>query len=268
MDLSVAGALTKMFVQVRKIRCDGLPGGCSPCLQNQTECRTTDRITGRAAPRGYVESIEAQNRELAIRVRELEQLLIQNGIDVKPAANYPDQPIQSYGYNATGQGGDVQMWSQATTSSTYHAAVPSTNLGGAQEETNMFRALSSFRTGCIGDNYLGVSSGNRLSSINGAALSILGMEIDVADFTSLDIEEPDPNASDFPPQLYNKSFQAFLQSALNVNNRIEKVDLPSREEGITYAQWYFRVINPYAPILHKGTFMSLVRGFDADEILR
>jgi hypothetical protein len=214
-----------------------------------------------------VENIEAQNRDMAARIRELEQLLMQNGIDVKPSTNYQDQSMQPYNYNAPGQGGNAQMWSPAASSSAYPAAVPSSGLSATQEETNMFRVLPAFRAGCTGDNYLGVSSGNsHLSSIKGTALSILGMEIDVADFSSLDIDEPDPSV--FHPQLYNKSYQAFLQSALGINPRIEKVDLPSRDEGITYAQWYFRVINPYLPILHKGTFMAMVCSLDCDKILK
>lgn len=122
----------------------------------------------------------------------------------------------------------------------------------------MFRALPAFRAGCTGDNYLGVSPGNsNLSSIKGTALSILGMEIDIADFDSVDMDEP--NSADLHGQLYNKSYQAFLQSALNINPRIEKVDLPQRADALTYAVWYFRVLNPYMPLLHKPTFMKLVR---------
>ena len=103
-----------------------------------------------------------------------------------------------------------------------------------------------------------MSPGNsNLSPIKGTALSILGMEIDIADFESPDIDEPD--APSFHSQLYNKSYQAFLQSALNINPRLDKVELPEREKGITYAEWYFRVINPYMPLLHKPTFMRMVR---------
>jgi hypothetical protein len=82
------------------------------------------------------------------------------------------------------------------------------------------------------------------------------MEIDIADFSCHDIDEPETSV----PQgaLYNKSYQAFLQSALNINPKIEKPELPEPSEGHTYAEWYFRVINPYCPVLHKGTFMSLV----------
>jgi hypothetical protein len=82
------------------------------------------------------------------------------------------------------------------------------------------------------------------------------MEIDIADFDSPDMDEPDPSV--FHPQLYNKSYQAFIQSAMNVNPRIEKVDLPDRADGLTYAEWYFRVLGPYLPVLHKPTFFKLV----------
>lgn len=83
------------------------------------------------------------------------------------------------------------------------------------------------------------------------------MEIDIADFTSQDMDEPDTEF--LHPQLYNKSYQAFLQSAFNINPSLEKVELPSRVDGLTYADWYFRVLNPYTPVLHKGTFMTTVR---------
>jgi hypothetical protein len=255
LHLQAAHQLT--FTQVRKIRCDGLQGGCSPCLQNQTECRTTDRITGRAAPRGYVDNLENQNRDMAARIQELERLLIQNGIDVKPSNVHYDSAMQAYNYSVPSQNGHGQMWNTGGPSNSYTSSTAGTASNSTQQETNMFRALPAFRSGCTGDNYLGVSSGNsHLSSIKGTALSILGMEIDIADFSSHDMDEPD--ASVFHPALYNKSYQAFLQSALNINPSIPKVDLPGREEGLTYAQWYFRVINPFCPILHKTSFMSLV----------
>jgi hypothetical protein len=210
-------------------------------LQNNTECRTTDRITGRATSRGYVEGLEQQNRDLMLRVQELER--------EKKASN----GYQNTSYEYAQALSNVQRPAYSPTE------YPQTGSGlvGQQQETNMFRALPTFRAGCTGDNYLGVSPGNsNLSSIKGTALSILGMEIDIADFDSLDMDEPD--ASVFHPQLYNKSYQAFLQSALNINPRLDKVDLPSRSDGLIYAQWYFRVINPYLPLLHKATFMKLV----------
>jgi hypothetical protein len=243
------------LLQIRKIRCDGLPGGCSPCLQNNTECRTTDRITGRATSRGYVEGLEQQNRDMEHRIRELERRLLQNGVNNKSSNGYQGAGSSDYEYSQALT--NVQSNSYNSSDPTYRPQASST-VPSQQQETTLFRSLPLFRAGYAGDNYLGVSPGNsNLSSIKGTALSILGMEIDIADFESLDMDEPNPAV--FHPQLYNKSYQAFLQSALGVNPRIEKVDLPPREDGLTYAQWYFRVLNPYSPLLHKGTFIKLVR---------
>ncbi|RFU32708.1 hypothetical protein B7463_g3610, partial [Scytalidium lignicola] len=241
--------------KIRKIRCDGLPGGCSPCLQNNTECRTTDRITGRATSRGYVEGLEQQNRDLQLRIRELEQRLMQNGVDIKPSNGFHANNVNSYDY---GNASEAQTNGWGLSGTPYPTSQGTNSLITQQhQETNMFRALPTFRAGCTGDNYLGVSPGNsHLSSIKGTALSILGMEIDIADFASEDMDEP--HNQTFHHQLYNKSYQAFLQSALNINPKIEKIDLPPRADGFTYAQWYFRVLNPFLPILHKPSFFKLL----------
>jgi hypothetical protein len=181
----------------------------------------------------------------------LEQRLIRTGAaDIKPSNGY-----QTSNYEYAQALSNVQRPAYPSSSTAYQQ--PGNALTAQQQETNVFCTLPTFRAGCTGDNYLGVSPGNsNLSSIKGTALSILGMEIDIADFDSIDMDEP--NASVFHPQLYNKSYQAFLQSSLNINTRIEKAELPSREDGLTYAEWYFRVINPYLPLLHKPTFMNLV----------
>ena len=71
------------------------------------------------------------------------------------------------------------------------------------------------------------------------------MEIDTEVFASPDTDEPDP--SDLHSPLYNKSYQAFIRTILNVNPRIEKVDLPDRVEGMMYADWHSRLVNPFLP---------------------
>lgn len=223
-------------------------------MQNQTECKTTDRITGRAAPRGYVEGLEAQNRAMEQRISELEHRLLQTGADIKPSNGYHETSSANYSYGQPSATPQAPTWS--SNNATYNPQ--SANALVQPQETNVYRAQqASFRAGFAPDNYLGVNPGNsNLSSIKGTALSILGMEIDIADFDSFDMDEP--ASSTFNPPLYNKSYQSFLQSALNINPRMDKVALPSREDGMTYAQWYFRVLNPYTPLLHKPSFFKLV----------
>ena len=175
------------------------------------------------------------------RIQELEHKLMQHGIDHRNPNGY-----QTAIHNHT------------------YIPPPSTAAGWATTAnkdafttSNDTEATPALRPGVTGDTFLGVASGNaKISAINGTALSILGMEIDIADFKLPDQDEPD--TSIFNPRLYNKSYQAMIQSIFNVNERIEDLPLPPRQEGLTYAEWYFRTFHPYGPMLHKPTFMRMV----------
>lgn len=221
----------------------------------RTECRTTDRITGRATSRGYVAGLEQQNQDLQDRIEGLEKHLMRNGIDVGPSN---EQNSTVHGSEINQPSSTIQLTAFGTAGATY-TSQPGEGRQALQPETGLFLAPPSSHTdyaGWTGEDYLGVSLGNPTLSIKGTALSILGMEIDIAGFDSPDTDEPD--TADFHTPLYNKSYQAFIRTVLNVNPRLEKVDLPSRVEGMMYADWYFRVVNAYFPILHKPTFLTMV----------
>ncbi|KAL8707422.1 MAG: hypothetical protein Q9220_007541 [cf. Caloplaca sp. 1 TL-2023] len=59
----------------KKIRCDGITPCCSQCASVSFECRTSDKLSRRAFPRGYTESLEERVRSLEQEVRELKDLL-------------------------------------------------------------------------------------------------------------------------------------------------------------------------------------------------
>lgn len=59
----------------KKIRCDGVRPTCSQCANVGFECRTSDKLSRRAFPRGYTESLEERIRQLESEVRELKDLL-------------------------------------------------------------------------------------------------------------------------------------------------------------------------------------------------
>lgn len=75
---------------MRKMRCDDQQNGCAPCMQNHSECKTTDRITGRATVRGYVSGLEHRLEELENHNRELQSRLISLGEEVKLGDGYAD----------------------------------------------------------------------------------------------------------------------------------------------------------------------------------
>lgn len=59
----------------KKIRCDGVRPSCTQCLNVGFECKTSDKLSRRAFPRGYTESLEERVRGLEAEVRELKDLL-------------------------------------------------------------------------------------------------------------------------------------------------------------------------------------------------
>lgn len=59
----------------KKIRCDGVTPCCSQCTNVGFECKTSDKLSRRAFPRGYTESLEDRVRALESEVRELKDLL-------------------------------------------------------------------------------------------------------------------------------------------------------------------------------------------------
>ncbi|KAL1960453.1 hypothetical protein VTO42DRAFT_7752 [Malbranchea cinnamomea] len=59
----------------KKIRCDGIRPCCSQCANVGFECKTSDKLSRRAFPRGYTESLEDRVRALEAEVRELKALL-------------------------------------------------------------------------------------------------------------------------------------------------------------------------------------------------
>ena len=59
----------------KKIRCDGITPCCTQCKNVGFECKTSDKLSRRAFPRGYTESLEERVRALEAEVRELKDLL-------------------------------------------------------------------------------------------------------------------------------------------------------------------------------------------------
>lgn len=223
----------------------------------------TDRVTGRTERRGYLQQLEREKTAMQNHIRELEKLLQDNGVEVKPWV-WPGYGTQPPGTAYDGMGNaprdpsSRRQWQQI--GSLWVRGEPAERKPGIPSglpsgELTRYSLLESRPT----DSYLGVSSADSapLSSIKGTSLSVLGTTIDIASFDAPDMDEPPPGTPIGSP-LYNKSVMAFLQSVLNINPRQGDVDLPSRQDAFTYAEWYFLMLSPFLPILHKPSFLQLV----------
>ena len=240
------------------MRCDDQPEGCASCRQAQVECKTTDRITGKAAVRGYVESLESRLAELESLNQQLQSQVLSLGGQVSSEHTVQGQTPDQYAQLRT------PHISQAQQAPSSNGVAEKHDLQGPNDsqhdplqgsETGRMR-LPEFQGGLSGNNYLGISSGNSLvNSVRGTSMNILGMEIDLVDYMSADLDEPDPSKGN---PVYNKSYRAFVQTAFGTSPKLRRVELPPRSEGIRYAEAFFRVIHPFTPVVHQPTFMNLV----------
>lgn len=214
---------------------------------NNSECKTTDRITGRATARGHTETLESENTSLKRHLRALQQQLREQGVEPKAAPNGAQLHISASSayleHNASQDSwADTSGDGSFNTTSTFAARA-------ADRKTSQASLLPDFRPGCIGDNYLGVSSGNGwLSPIEGTCLALFGMKIDVAEFLP---PESDSMASPL-------SYRTFLAHALGKSNPVNAPPLPSFEELTFYADWYFKSIQIFVPVLHRPEFLKLI----------
>lgn len=246
-------------LQIRKIRCDALPEGCSHCTNGNLDCYVTDRVTGRTERRGYLQQLEREKGAMLAHIRSLEKLLESKGVEVRPWIfpgynnTYPPGVVlDSMGNPVYNSNNPEKQWRQIEMVWVRGpGGPPPPRERGARPQHSLLESRPT-------DSHLGVYYDKEpLSSIKGTTLSILGTTIDVTSFDAPDMDEPPPGASVGTP-LYNKSVMAFFQSILGVNPNLPNVDLPSRLDAFTYVEWYFLTNSPFLPVLHKPSFLQLL----------
>lgn len=207
-------------------------------MQNRTECRTTDRISQRAMPRGYVENLEAKVGGLEARVKELEASLALE----RSGQKHDELSLRSGGdtYNST-NGTKPGTYMNGNRSIKVHPQLRNST-GPGDDKTRGFRA------GCY---YLGSSSGaSTLHSMRDTALSVLGVEIDLSD-----VDPADTGVEDG----IGDSYASCLSSMFGMNPKApQDLELPSKSECMGCAEWFFAFSYSYLPIVHRQTFMKQV----------
>lgn len=241
---------------MRKIRCDGLPDGCTHCTQQNLECYVTDRVTGRTERRGYLKQLEHEKSSLLTHIRDLEKLLDDRGVQVRPwqamSACGPGGP-----FDAENDGAVKDQWAQfGSIWIKDYSASQSRSAGGALLGQQLSSSLPPPTVRPIG-GHLGVLKDSApLSSIHGTQLSILSTTIDITSFDAPDMEGPPAGTSKAAP-IYNKSLQSFYNSTAKVNPPID-APLPSRDDAFSYSEWFFVMVGAFIPVLHKPSYLQMV----------
>lgn len=138
----------------KKIRCDGVRPCCSQCANVGFECKTSDKLSRRAFPRGYTESLEERVRALESEVRDLKDLLDEKDekIDVlsrihsfSPASSQRAASIQSPSTTkspAPDSEGTIHVKRLSNKSSVNNSANPYTALSSTQGFAGMSAVIT------------------------------------------------------------------------------------------------------------------------------
>ena len=118
----------------KKIRCDGIRPICTQCANVGFECKTSDKLSRRAFPRGYTESLEDRVRGLEAEVRELKQLLDEKDekIDMLSRLHSFSSPSRKGSTSMSpGQAGQIKEEIQSAKDDYLHVEIPAPVQPGA-----------------------------------------------------------------------------------------------------------------------------------------
>src|SRR5436190_13590023 len=108
----------------KKIRCDGIRPCCTQCSNVGFECKTSDKLSRRAFPRGYTESLEERVRSLEAEVRELKDLLDEKDEKIDVLTRIHSKPLFSSQQSAPPRQPSATLSPKTTTSETPKAGSP------------------------------------------------------------------------------------------------------------------------------------------------
>ncbi|CUS14123.1 unnamed protein product [Tuber aestivum] len=210
----------------KKIRCDGIRPCCSQCANVGFECKTSDKLSRRAFPRGYTESLEERVRCLEQEVREMKDLL-----DAKDEQLDMLSRIHSFSpYSPPASA--VSGGSHRAHKSPERARSDSADLGLG--DTFVIHETSSLVGGSEADGngvfYVGSSSGRPF-------LELLKKKC----------------GADFNPDILLECQQSLKPSEID---SYEDIKTPPRLLSDRLLVSYFQEYHPLFPVLHRPTFLT------------
>ncbi|ODA83717.1 hypothetical protein RJ55_02232 [Drechmeria coniospora] len=218
----------------KKIRCDGVRPTCSQCANVGFECRTSDKLSRRAFPRGYTESLEERVRQLECEVRELKDLLDEKDekIDMLSAVHGSHRRPPSF-----------TSWSNSTSSSP-----------DASKDAQPVDMEDTFR----------VQGTPLLLGVENSDSYFMGPSSGRSIITSLKrkLEETGKPCLDFNPD-------AFLHvqgcpPLATADDADGSITVPPRLFSDRCVNVFFQEWAPLFPALHKPTFLRVYEEFAAD----
>lgn len=236
----------------KKIRCDGVTPCCTQCANVGFECKTSDKLSRRAFPRGYTESLEERVRSLEQEVRELKDLLDEKDekIDILSRIHSPTPPS-----------------TQTSTEKSPLARVeekPSTQDEHLPEDTFEVQQSPSLLNGEPDSYFMGASSGRAFISKATAFNPSLVHRLTNADTFKNKVHESGKSRCTFETDAFFSSCKSAASSAGTASAKSDDMKAPPRLVSDQMVNIFFQEWAPLFPVLHRPTFLNLYTEYIAD----
>ncbi|KAL8754865.1 MAG: hypothetical protein Q9184_004984 [Pyrenodesmia sp. 2 TL-2023] len=219
----------------KKIRCDGITPCCTQCANIGFECKTSDKLSRRAFPRGYTESLEERVRSLEQEVRELKDLLDEKDekIDILSRIHSGSPASRRSSNEQSPSGGSEDN----TPDESEHP----------QQDVFRVQQSSSLLNGEADSYFMGASSGRSF-------IDTFKCKAETSGKPCLDFETDTFFSSCESPPASHKA------SPLQVS----EMKAPPRLVSDQMINIFFQEWAPLFPILHRPTFLNLYTDYVAD----
>ncbi|KAL8931689.1 MAG: hypothetical protein Q9211_006794 [Gyalolechia sp. 1 TL-2023] len=212
----------------KKIRCDGVTPCCTQCANVGFECKTSDKLSRRAFPRGYTESLEERVRALEQDVRELKDLL-----DEK------DEKIDILSR--------IHSRSPATTTASGERSPSTVEHEAPQQDTFRLQQSPSLLDGETDSYFMGPSSGRAF-----------------IDVFKTKVQESGKPCSSFETNTFFAASKSPTPSSKASSPKVAVTQAPPRLVSDQMINIFFQEWAPLFPILHRPTFLQLYTEYVAD----
>ncbi|KAI4251252.1 MAG: hypothetical protein LQ352_004963 [Teloschistes flavicans] len=221
----------------KKIRCDGITPCCTQCTNVGFECKTSDKLSRRAFPRGYTESLEERVRSLEQEVRELKDLLDEKDekIDILSRI-HPGSPV------SRGSSSEAAPNRCLDTKDPVAHEAPKEDVFKVQQSPDLLNGEA--------DSYfMGTSSGR----------AFVGMHVFKAK-----IQQSGKQCPDIGTQVFFASCKGSAPSPIGSPVKSVTFKAPPRLVSDQMVNIFFQEWAPLFPIIHRPTFLKLYTEYIAD----
>ncbi|KAK9493379.1 fungal-specific transcription factor domain-containing protein [Lipomyces doorenjongii] len=225
----------------KKIRCDGKRPSCTQCQNVGFECRTSDKLSRRAFPRGYTESLEDHIRQLENENRTLKEQIDRRDDQMELLSRVDSlSPCASMSPGASAANNGSRKRQHRHRSRDPSPARRSSSIDSDSDENETF-VLHELKNLNIDGSFEGSASGRAFAEIfrekvgsKSVNLSSLAENL----FNTVDL------SSSLPRYHFDDSHSSSIPS------------LPPRVVADQLVNFFFKDWHPIFPVLHAPTFMA------------